>query len=85
MTTDLYSKPTISTFHPVVAILSTVLRVSHSAKPLGNNQEQTRSLRHHLMRRGYNDKAIESGFSRASEINRNNLLALTYHPSLEKI
>jgi hypothetical protein len=37
------------------------------------------------MRRGYNDKAIESGFSRASEIIRNNLLALTYHPSLEKI
>jgi hypothetical protein len=30
-------------------------------------------------------KAIESGFSRASEIIRNNLLALTYHPSLEKI
>ena len=25
----------INTFHPVVAILSTVLRVSHSAKPLG--------------------------------------------------
>jgi hypothetical protein len=37
------------------------------------------------MRRGYNDKAIESGFSRASAIIRNNLLALTYHPSLEKI
>jgi hypothetical protein len=25
----------IYTFHPIVAILSTVLRVSHSAKPLG--------------------------------------------------
>jgi hypothetical protein len=25
----------INTFHPLVAILSTVLRVSHSAKPLG--------------------------------------------------
>jgi hypothetical protein len=51
-----------------------------------------------LKRRGYNDKAIESGFSKASEINRNKLLeykekkfnkwvplVLTYHPSLEKI
>jgi hypothetical protein len=31
-------------------------------------------LSHHLKRRGYNDKVIESGFSKASEINRNNLL-----------
>jgi hypothetical protein len=51
-----------------------------------------------LKRRGYNDKVIESGFSKASEINRNNLLeykekkinkrvplVFTYHPSLEKI
>jgi hypothetical protein len=49
-------------------------------------------------KRGYNDKVIESGFSKASEINRNDLLeyiekkinkrvplVLTYHPSLEKI
>jgi hypothetical protein len=53
---------------------------------------------HHLKRRGYNDKVIESGFSKVSENNRNNLLeykekkinkrvplVLTYHPSLEKI
>jgi hypothetical protein len=51
-----------------------------------------------LKRRGYNDKVIESGFSKASETNRYDLLeykekkinkwvplALTYHPSLEKI
>jgi hypothetical protein len=50
-----------------------------------------------LKRRGYNDKVIERGFSKASEINRNDLeykekkinkrvpLVLTYHPSLEKI
>jgi hypothetical protein len=51
-----------------------------------------------LKRRGYNDKVIESGFSKASEINRNDLLeykerkinkrvplVLTNHPSLEKI
>ena len=51
-----------------------------------------------MKRWGYNDKVIESGFSKASEINRNNLLeykekkmnkwvpfVLTYHPSLEKI
>jgi hypothetical protein len=28
-------------------------------------------LRHHLKKRGYNDKVIESGFSKASEIIRN--------------
>jgi hypothetical protein len=49
-----------------------------------------------LKRRGYNGKVIESGFSKASEINRNDLeykekkmnkrvpLVLTYHTSLEK-
>jgi hypothetical protein len=34
----------INTFHPVVAILSTVLRVSHSAKPLGLNDPKFISL-----------------------------------------
>jgi hypothetical protein len=51
-----------------------------------------------LKRQGYNDRVIESGFSKASETNRNDLLeykekkinkwvplVLTYHPSLEKI
>jgi hypothetical protein len=51
-----------------------------------------------LKKRGYNDKVIESGFSKASEINRNDLLeykekkinkrvplVLTYHPFLEKM
>jgi hypothetical protein len=51
-----------------------------------------------LKKRGYNDKVIESGFSKASEININDLLeykekkinkrvplVLTYYPSLEKI
>jgi hypothetical protein len=51
-----------------------------------------------LKKRGYNDKVIESGFSKASEIDRNDLLGykekkinkrvplvLTYHPVLEKI
>jgi hypothetical protein len=31
-------------------------------------------LRHHLKRRAYNDKVIERGFSKPSEINRNDLL-----------
>ena len=52
----------------------------------------------HLKRRGYNDKVIESGFTKVSEIDRNDLLeykekkvnkrvplVLTYHPFLEKI
>jgi hypothetical protein len=51
-----------------------------------------------LKRRRYNDKVIESGFSKATKINRNDLLeykeikinkqvplVLTYHPSSEKI
>jgi hypothetical protein len=55
-------------------------------------------LRHQLKRRGYNNIVRESGFSQASEINRNDLLEYkekkvnkrvllvpTYHPSLEKI
>ena len=42
-----------------------------------------------MKKRGY-DKIIESGFSKASETNRNDLLEykeikITYHPSLEKI
>jgi hypothetical protein len=54
-------------------------------------------LRHHFKRRGYNDKVIESGFSKASEIDRNDLLdykekkdqqtgspVLTYYPSSKK-
>jgi hypothetical protein len=61
-------------------------------------EERLGDLRHHLKRRGYNDKVIESGFSKPSENNRNNLeykekkinkrgvpLVLTYHPSLEKM
>jgi hypothetical protein len=31
-----------------------------------------------LKRRGYNDKVIESGFSKASEIKRNDLLESAY-------
>ena len=51
-----------------------------------------------MKRRRYNDKVIESGVSKASEIDRNDLLeykekkinkrvplVLAYHPSLEKI
>jgi hypothetical protein len=62
------------------------------------SKQRLGELRHHLKRRGYNDKVIESGFSKASEINRNDLLeykekninkrvclVLTYHPSLEEL
>jgi hypothetical protein len=66
--------------------------------PVEITKQRIGDLRHHLKRRGYNDKVIESGFSKASEINRNDLLeckekninkrvslVLTYHPSLETI
>jgi hypothetical protein len=61
-------------------------------------KQRLADLRYHLKRLGYNDKVIESGFSKASEMNRNDLLeykeekintrvhlVLTYHLSLEKI
>jgi len=107
MTTDLYSKPTDKHQYllPSSCHLKHCLRVSHSAikiKRIYSTVETTKQrlvdLRHHLKKRGYSDKVIESGFSKASEINRNNLLEykekkfnkrvpliLTYHPSLEKI
>ena len=37
-------------------------------------KQRLRDLRHHLKRRRYNDKVIGSEFSKASEINRNDLL-----------
>jgi hypothetical protein len=37
-------------------------------------KQRLRDLRHHLKRRRYNDNVIGSGFSKASEINRNDLL-----------
>ena len=61
-------------------LLIYILRVSHSAKPLGwcstveTTKQRLGDLRHHLKRRRYNGKVIESGFSKVSEINRNNLL-----------
>jgi hypothetical protein len=59
MTTDLYSKPT----DKVKRLCSTV----------ETTKQRLGDLNHHLKRRGYNDKVIESGFSKASEINRNDL------------
>ena len=109
MTTDLYSKPTdkhqylsLSSCQPKHCFKSIPFRQAIKIKRICSTVETTKqrlgNLCHHLKRRGYNDKVIESGFSKASEINRNNLLeykekkinkrvplVLTYHPSLEKI
>ena len=110
MTTNLYSKPTEkhqylspSSCHPKHCFKSISFSQAISVKRIWSIVETTKQrlgdLRHHLKRRGYNDTVLESGFSKASEINRNDLLkykegkntnkrvplVLTYHPSLEKI
>ena len=77
---------------------SKAIRVKRICSTVETTKQRLWDLRHHLKRRGYNDTVIESGFSKASEINRNDLLeykgkkinkrlplALTYHPSLEQI
>ena len=85
MTTDLYYKPTDkhqylspSSCHPKHCFKSTPFSQAISVKRICSTVETTKQrlgdLRHHLKRRGYNDKVIESGFSKASEINRNDLL-----------
>jgi hypothetical protein len=108
MTTDLYFKPTDkhqylspSSFHFKHCFKSIPFSQAISVNGICSTVETTNQrlgdLRHHLKRRGYNDKG-ESGFSKASAINRNDLLeykekkinkrvpfVLTYHPSLEKI
>jgi hypothetical protein len=97
MTTDLY---------PVVVVLSSfksipfsqAIRVNRICSTVETTKQRLGDLRHHLKRRGYTDKAIESGFSKGSEINRNDFmeykenkinkrvtLVLTYHPSLENM
>ena len=76
---------------------SQAIRVKRICSTVETTKQRLGDLRHHLKRRGYNDKVIESGFSKASENNRNDLLeykekkinkrvplVLTYHPSLEK-
>jgi hypothetical protein len=109
MTNDLYSKPTDqhqylspSNCHPKHCFksipFSQAIRVKRIRSTVETTKQRLGDLRHDLKRRGYNDKVIESGFSKASEIDRNDLLeykerkinkrvplALTYHPSLEKI
>jgi hypothetical protein len=111
MTTDLYSKPTDkhqylspSSCHPKHCFKSIPfsqairIRVKRICSTVETTKQRLGDLRHHLKRQGYNDKVIESGFSKASEIDRNDLLeykekkinkrvplVLTYHPSLEKI
>ena len=87
MTTDLYSKHTEkhqylspSSCHPKHCFKSIpfshlqAIRVKRICSTVETTKQRLGDLRHHLKRRGYNDKVIESGFSKASEINRNDLL-----------
>jgi hypothetical protein len=109
MTTDLYSKPTDkhqhlspSSCHPKHCFksipFSQAIRVKRICSTVETTKQRLGDLRHHLKRWEYNDKVIESGFSKASEItcNRNDLeykekkinkrdpLVLTYHPSFRE-
>jgi hypothetical protein len=85
MTTDLYSKPTDkhqylspSSCHHKHCFksipFSQAIRLKRICSTVETTKQRLWDLRHHLKRRGYNDKVIVSGFSKASEINRNNLL-----------
>jgi hypothetical protein len=51
--------------------MPTVIRVKRIYSTVETTKQRLGDLRHHLKKRGYNDKVIESGFSKASEIIRN--------------
>ena len=109
MTTDLYSKPTDkhqylspSSCHPKHCFknipFNQAIRVKQICSTVETTKHRLGDLRHHLKRQGYNDRVIESGFSKTSETNRNDLLEYkekqinkrvplvpTYHPFLEKM
>jgi hypothetical protein len=53
---------------------SQAIRVKRICSNVETTKQRLGDLRHHLKKREYNDKVIESGFSKASEINRNDLL-----------
>jgi hypothetical protein len=85
MTTDLYSKPTDKhqylspcSCYPKHGFKSIpfiqAIRVKWICSTVETTKQRLGDWCHHLKRRGYNDKVIESGFSKASEINRNDLL-----------
>ena len=108
MTTDLFSKPTekhqylsLSSCHPKHCFkcipFSQAINVKRICSTVETTKQRLGDLRHHWKRQGYNDKVIENGFSKGSEINRNDLmeykekkinkrvpLVLTYHPLLRK-
>ena len=52
---------------------SQAIRVKRICSTVETIKQRLGDLHHHLKRWGYNDKVIESGFSKASEINRNDL------------
>jgi hypothetical protein len=78
MTTDLYSKPTdkhqylssssCQPKHSFKSIpFSQAIRIKRICSTVETTKQRLGDLCHHLKRRGYNDKVIESGFSKASE------------------
>ena len=75
MTTDLYFKPTEkhqclspNSCHPKHCFksipFSQAIRVKLICSTVETTKQRLGNLRHHLKKRGYNDKVIESGFSK---------------------
>jgi hypothetical protein len=96
MTTDLYSKPTDkhqylspSNCHPKHCFMcipfSQTIRVKRICSSVETTKQRLGDLRHHLKRRGYNDKVIESVFSKASEINRNDRACCNCKQHLQRL
>jgi hypothetical protein len=92
MTTDLYSKPTDkhqylspSSCHPKHCFksipFSQAIRVKRICSTVETTKQRLRDLRHHLKRRGYNAKVIESGFSKAKEKNQQTGSLCSHLPS----
>lgn len=107
--TDIYCKPTDkhqylspNSCHPKHCFKSIPYSQAIRVKRICSTEETTKQrlgdLRHHLKKRGYNDKVIDIGFSKANTLDRSELLqykekklnkrvplVITYHPCLQDI
>jgi hypothetical protein len=51
------------------------IRIKRICSTIETTKQKLGDLHHHLKRWGYNDKVIDSGFSKASEIDRNHFMS----------
>jgi hypothetical protein len=71
---SLLNRTTLTFLLKLTIPFSQAIRIKRICSTVETTKQRLGDLRHHLKKRGYNDKVIESGVSKASEINRNNLL-----------